>query len=297
MKIAGEKLGWTVHLDENEGRGLTGKKLDLVICLHPYNEFSKKGCSNYLLVFHPFTYLDDKRRFKPIYEEYDGYLLTINDRKTLRKGLKEKNKRFNYIRFYPTVYNVPYKKLELNDLVVMIPVWGNRLIDSKFETLYKLLSDAGCAKFYGISQNKNIDPQYYMGSIPFDGTSVIDVLQRHGIALVFHSDIHNKELIPSSRVFEAAAASAVIISDENMFVKYHFGDSVFYIDTSASGESIFNQIQGHLNTISQDPKKALKMAKKAHQIFIKKFTMERQLMDLKDMDKKLKTRTKKGRGL
>jgi len=283
IKIAAERLGWTVFLDEEGGQQLKLLKLDWLISMLPDNNvFSVLGL-NYLMVFHPFYFLNEERRFKPFYEKYDGYLLTINDRETLREGLKLKNKEFHYVRFYPTVYDVPYKKLKLNNLVVMIPVWGNRISDPRFGTLYKLLSQSGFAKFYGLSPNENIDIKDYMGAIPFDGTSVIDILQQQGIVLVFHSDIHNIESIPSSRIFEAAAASTVIICDENPFVKKHFGDSVFYIDTSASGESIFNQIKKHLHTIFQNPNGALKMAKKAHEVFIKKFTMEKQLLHLQAM--------------
>lgn len=286
IKIAGERLGWNVFLDEESGNQLNYQNLDWVICMLPDNSISDLPCPNYLMVFHPFYYLDESRALRSVYERYDGYLLTINDRQTLQEGLNKKNKKFHHVKFYPTIYSVPYKKLILHDLVVMIPVWGNRLCDPKFGTLYKLLSLSGFAKFYGIHYNPNTDRQNYMGSIPFDGKSVIDILQKHGIVLVFHSEIHNNEGIPSGRIFEAAAASAVIISDDNAFVKKYFGDSVFYIDTSvSSGEDIFQQIEDHLFKIFQNPNKALKMARRAHQIFIDNFTMEKQLINLEAMHK------------
>ena len=293
IKIAGERLGWKVFLDEEEGIRLNYKQLDWVICMLHNNNISNTPCPNYLMVFHPFTFLNEKRRFKSFFHKYDGYLLTINDRETLEKGLKKKNKKFHHISFYPTIYNISYKKLPLNDLVVMIAVWGNRLNDPRFGTLYQLLSQSGFAKFYGRASHPNVDPQKYMGSIPFDGTSVIDVLQKHGIVLVLHSEVHNREAIPSGRIFEAAAASTVIISDENPFVKKHFGDSVFYIDSSGSGESMFQQIQAHINTIFKNPEKAFEMAEKAHQIFVDNFTLERQLLNLKSMHKKVLEHRKK----
>lgn len=292
IKIAGKKLGWKVYLDEKAGVELQQRKLDWVICMLPNHQLFQPSCPNYLMVFHPFNYLDSERKFNAHSSKYDGYLLTINDRKTLKAGLKEKNKEFHHVRFYPTIYSIPYKKLPLNNLVVMIPVWGNRLADPKFGELYQLLNQSGFAKFYGINKHKYVDPQNYMGSIPFDGVSVITALQQHGIVLVFHSDIHNQESIPSARIFEAAAASTVIISDENPFVKKHFGDSVFYIDTTQSGENIFKQIQGHISTITNNPKKALKMARKAHKIFEKEFTMEQQLLDLLDMHKEVVSKRK-----
>lgn len=299
IKITGEKLGWKVYLDEKEGADLQNRKLDWVICMLPNHNLFHPSCPNYLMVFHPFNYLDSQRKFNAQSSNYDGYLLTINDRKTLKAGLKKKNKEFHCVRFYPTIYSIPYKKLSLNNLVVMIPVWGNRLADPKFEQLYQLLNQSGFAKFYGVNKHKCVDPQNYMGSIPFDGVSVITALQQHGIVLVIHSDVHNREAIPSARIFEAAAASAVIISDTNPFVIKHFGDSVFYIDTTRSGKNIFKQIQRHMSTIKNDPQKALKMAKKAHDIFEKNFTMEKQLLNLLKMHKgvvlKGKYKSKRGR--
>lgn len=287
IKIAAERLGWKVYLDENFGQKVAKRKLDLVICLLPENQFFNPFCPNYLMVFHPFNYLDEQRRFKPFYEKYDGYLLTINDRESLQNSLELKNKEFHHIPFYPTLYSIPFEELSYNNLMVMIPVWGNRLNDPKFKKLYKFLDDSGFAKFYGLLQNKDLVPQSYMGAIPFDGISVINILQQHGIVLVFHSEIHNAECIPSSRIFEAAAASTVIISDENPFVKKHFGDSVFYIDTSKSAKSIFYQIQKHMQTILEDPERAREMAKNAHQIFIDNFTMENQLLQLEELHQKV----------
>jgi hypothetical protein len=260
----------------------------------PRNNFTTNSCPNYLTIFHPFNYLNPKRKLNHFYEKYDGYLLTIRDRESLIESFRNRDKKFYGISFYPTVQNCSYKELELHNLMVMIPVWGNRLSDPKFQTLYSLLSQSGFAKFYGVSCNKNIHPEDYMGQIPFDGSSVIDILQQHGIVLVLHSDFHNNEGIPSARIFEAAAASAVIISDENSFVKQYFGDSVFYIDTSESGESMFLQIQEHLHAILDNQSKALEMAKKAHEIFIKDFTMEQQLQELEKMHQKILRRKKWG---
>lgn len=298
VKIAAERLGWKVTLDEDEGINTRHDKLDFSICFFPNCKVFNKRYPNYLMIFAPTWYLNEERKLHRFYEKYNGYLLTINDINIASNTHKRRNKQFYQIPFYPTVYSIPYKESVLEDLVVMLPMWGNRVNDPKFITLYKLLNKAGFAKFYGIRIDQNatihslIDTENYMGVIPFDGKSVIDILQKHGITLVFHSDMHNKESIPSSRIFEAAAASTIIISDENAFVKKHFSNSVFYIDTSLSGESIFNQIQDHLFSIFQNPENALEMAKNAHQIFITNFTMENQLLQLQAMHNKVISKKK-----
>lgn len=284
IKIAAEKLGWTAILDEQEGRDIyKKKKFDWVICLMPYNRYENRYCPTYVTMFHPFNYLEAGRTLNPFYDKYDGYLVTVQNTIDMENAFLAQNKKLKMLRFYPSIYELPYKKLTLNNLVTMIPVWSNRLTDEKFKHLYYLLSLDGLTSFYGIHPRPEIIAQGYAGSLPFDGRSVPKALQKHGIVLVLHSDIHNAEGIPTGRIFEAASASTVIISDENTFVREHFGDSVFYIDTSLSSVDIYEQIQCHLNTIFSDPEKALEMAKKAHDIFVEKFEMSKLLQQIHEL--------------
>jgi hypothetical protein len=288
IKAAAESLGWTVFLDEDQGSFIQEMKdLDFVICLLPENTFTNPYCPNYLTIFHPFNFLTEKRHLLPFYEKYAGYLLTVHDGQSIEEGLKLKNKPFHYTSFYPTVHHVPYKEVVLKNLVTMIPVWSNRLNDKKFRSFYKLLSRDGLVSFYGINKNDTMIKRGYVGPIAFDGCSVIDVLQKHGVVLVLHSDIHNQEGLPTSRIFEASAASAVIISDENPFVRTHFGDCVFYIDTSLTASDIDRQVRKHMKFIKSNPKKALEMAKEAHQVFEDLFEMSSQLLKLEVMHKKV----------
>ena len=95
---------------------------------------------------------------------------------------------------------------------------------------------------------------------------------------MLHSESHHKYKIPSGRIFEAVAASAVVITDRNPFVMEHFGDSLLYIDQTLSGDEMFNQIDAHVMWIQNHPEEALEMAKRAHQIFEEKFLLEQQLL-------------------
>lgn len=185
--------------------------------------------------------------------------------------------------FYPTMQKVEYKRLELKNIATMTPIWGDRLNSEKYKTLYKLLSTSGRVKFYGLHRDKSVISEGYMGKLPFDGISVIQALQKHGIVLIIHSEKHFQFAIPSSRIFEAAAASAVVICDENPFVKKHFNDSVYYVDTSKTGEEIYAQIIQHIDHIALHPEAALSKAEQAHQIFIDKFLMTEQLLQLESL--------------
>ena len=294
IKKAAKSLGWDAFLDEYNGRYLKKiENLDFVICLIPNNKFLHPDCPNYTTIFHPFNYLEPNGNLRSFYNRYDGYLMTIVPSKQLQNSIGNKKL---ICPFFPTIQDIPYKKVPLNNLMTMIAVWSNRFSDEKFQNLYGLLSQSGFTKFYGLNHHESLISSGYMGKIPFDGQSVIDILQQNGIILILHSDVHNREKIPSSRIFEAAAASAVIISDENEFIKNHFGDSVFYIDTSRSSIEIFNQIKSYMDLIIQKPEEAWEKARKAHEIFEEKFRMTDQLLKLESLNrkaKKAKTRQKK----
>ena len=117
-------------------------------------------------------------------------------------------------------------------------------------------------------------------ALPFDGSSVLQALNGHAAALCLHSQEHRKVGTPSARVFEAAAAGAVIISDENDFVCKTFGDAALYVDTNATPDRIAKQVAGHLSWIEDNPAEAEKLRSKAHRIFNERFTFEALLSNL-----------------
>lgn len=288
VKIAAENLGWNVILDERRGRFLKRKRgLDWVLCITPQQRRYSKYSNNYVALLHPFAYQEPEIKCRPFYERYNGYLLTITPEEDFKTFLQLKNKQFFSVPFYPSLQYVEYRQVPLNSVMTMISVWGNRLEDEKFKRLYSLLSQSGFTKFYGVNDNSAVAKEHYLGKLPFDGISVVHALQKHGISLIFHSDMHNQEEIPSSRIFEAAAASAVIIADTNAFVKKNFGGNVFYVDTSRSAEEIFQQIKNHVHAIHSNPEKALAMAKRAHEIFVDRFLMETQLLNIMSMHKEI----------
>ena len=284
IKKAAEDLGWTVFLDEYRGRLVKRvDHLDWILYIIPEVEPLRTDCGNYMTVLHPFGFFDEEGYLLPFYEKYDAYLLTIKP-----EIFKSKSKHLCTLPFYPTLQPIDYKRLKFKELATMLPVWSNRAKSDKFKSLYKSLSQSGFAKFYGVNHNPDLIREGYIREIPFDGVSIIKVYQQHGIVLVLHSALHNRFQIPSARIFEAAAASAVIISDQNAFVKEMFGDTVFYIDTTQSSETIYRQIEEHMAQIQRDPEGAWKMAEQAHRIFATQFLMTDQLLQIDSMHKKLK---------
>jgi hypothetical protein len=117
-------------------------------------------------------------------------------------------------------------------------------------------------------------------ALPFDGWSVLQALSGHAAALCLHADEHRKLGTPSARVFEAAAAGAVIISDDNSFVRNTFADSALYVDTDAAPERLADQVADHMAWIEKNPDEAAELRRRAHRIFSERFTFEALLAKL-----------------
>lgn len=137
------------------------------------------------------------------------------------------------------------------------------------------LHQAGALNVYGPSAGWSDYAGCYRGSVPYDGASVIRVLSKHGVALCLHKEEHLAADTPSMRLFEAAAASCVIIVDDIPFARRLLKDAVFYVDTGASGEEVVEVILDHLRWIRANPKGAVEMAQASHAILSREFGLER----------------------
>ncbi len=120
----------------------------------------------------------------------------------------------------------------------------------------------------------------YQGQIPFDGVSILDAIRQAGVALCLHKQEHRNSNLPSMRLFEAAAAGAVIIADDLPIVRETFGDALFYVDPSLSPRDMARQIEEHFHHITAHPKHAQDMARQAHAVFHDQLCLERQLTRL-----------------
>ena len=150
----------------------------------------------------------------------------------------------------------------------------------RHEGLFHQLDRLDNVEFYGPSNNWK-GYRSYKGSIPFDGFSLVEEAHRCGVVLALSSDFHYRAGAASSRVYEGCAAGAVIISDANRFIKRHFGDSILYVDFDKDHpDRMFRQIKEHLDWIRNNREDARKLAQRAQEIFLEKFTLEKQLTDI-----------------
>lgn len=150
--------------------------------------------------------------------------------------------------------------------------------------LLQLLDQEQQLEVYGPPSKWDWLPNSYKGFLPLNGKSIGEAIRKAGIALILNGSFNIKVGKPTSRVFEAASSCVSIISDRHPFIVEEFGDSVLYIDHKATGRTMFKQIQTHLDWICECPAEAQQLARKAHSIFLQKYTLEQQLKNLKDFN-------------
>jgi hypothetical protein len=204
------------------------------------------------------------------------YLLFTSDRPDFCKYYVPTPQQTALLDFYPTALATPFKTLAYKKMFYCGAMWDReRRGSDTFKALYRELDERDVVQFYGPVK---VWASYrnYGGLIPLEGDHFEREIQLCGIGLCLHSDLHLKSNVPTARVFELAAASALVICDELPFVKKHFGDSVLYLKTGSTEEMLL-QLQAHMDWIKANPKLAQEKARRAHKIFMERFTMEQGL--------------------
>ncbi len=249
-----------------------------------------KGAPNYRVLdvdYSSYISTDAKGTAKfsnPEMYDFDGFLTAFTELEKAQAIYEANGKQFYGMNWYPTSYKNNYKPSAPTRLFYIGGEYGIRHA-KKYESVIKMLDkqeylDVAAAKFAWKHELHHLRPQ-----IPFDGFSLIDEFNKTGVALILHDEAHLHGAVPTGRIFEAAAGNSVIISDENGFVKQHFGDNVFYVDVTQDAETMFRQIDQHMQWILKHPVQAKQMANKCHDIFLKKFTLEAQLQKLIQLHK------------
>lgn len=250
IKSACENLGWNAKILTPDSFSTSFQKFDWVLTLVPTTKCLGKDFPNYLVLFDPENhYFEEKVCLKSGFCDYFGYIATFKNHTSIRSAEQLKPVRIYPNPWYPTAQYRPFQEVSPNYLFFFIGQWGNRLKDIEYKVLQKELANQYYTNFFGNPGHGVLYERVYKGEIPYTSESIQDRIFDCGVCLVLHSDIHIKHEIPSGRIFEAAAAASVIISDMNPFVKKHFGDSVLYIDHTKSGELMFAEIDAHMRWI------------------------------------------------
>ncbi|MHC1724269.1 MAG: glycosyltransferase [Aminipila sp.] len=158
----------------------------------------------------------------------------------------------------------------------------------RHEGLFKLLDNTKKIEFYGperVDAWGGLKPwdgyRCYKGMIPFDGFSIIERINECGVCLVLSSDTHRRAGSATNRLYEACAAGAVIISDDNEFVQEHFSDAALFIDFNKNNPTdTFRQIMEKYDWILTHPDEALTLAKRAQEIYLNDYSLDKQLKQI-----------------
>lgn len=164
--------------------------------------------------------------------------------------------------------------------------WDGR----RYPMLLRQLSEAGVLALHGTQERWSHLLESYQGPLPFDGQSVIRAAHHWGMGLCLHLPHHRTDGVPNMRVFELAAAGAVIITDHHPFIRKWFGDTVLYIDLSEGEEEAATQILERISWVRAHPDQARSMAAAAQEIFNRHLCLEALLSPLPDLLDQLKRR-------
>lgn len=284
LEKASINLGWKCEItsqNSDPSAAIQQFKPDFAISLRDESIYSY-GVLNYLAITirSPYQFNTTTREKNSKFFDFDGYLLATPSLDTLKHGMEAKGKLFHAISWYPSCFATEFVPLNRNNLFY----WGfwldTRLDKVEYLKLFSLLDNEGYLNAYGLPFTWNFIPHSFKGHPTSDGECTLHAMQEAGIALVLHSKQHFESGAPSSRVFEAVAAGAVMICDRHPFIVQEFGDSVLYLDDVLNGKDLFHQIDAHVKWIFSHRNEADLLAKKAHSIFMNKFTLEKQLVNL-----------------
>jgi hypothetical protein len=260
---------------------------DFFICYDPmFYSPRSSNIPHYLVLSRP-LYLEKKTfegcfyggKLRKRLLDFDGILCVPQNQNRLDAFLKFYDKKIPSMVWVHTSMKTTYKPLQNKKLFYSLSKWDNLRSSESYKKSFRKLDASKLIEFWG-PINCGVY-KCYKGVLPYDGNSLIEAIRNCGIALVLHSQEHLEAGVITGRIFEAAAAGSVIISDRHEFIEKEFGDAVLYLDIDKehklSGEEMFEQIYGHLTWILDHPKEAEEKARKAHEIFDAKFTLETQL--------------------
>ena len=307
LQIAADKLKLGLNIINDQGYllnddfKLTNKKiseddLDIVIATH-YLDQKLLDAFYYYTLWAPPGYLIQKYNYSEItsnFLNYDDYLIESDQFafSHLQSILLNSNYQLNNYSALPP--SVP-SQLSLEPIKNPKYIhycgtnWDLNIHSkgSRHQGLFKMLDEASFMKFFGPEKHSQTGTQLwqgfnsYKGYIPFDGRSMLEEINKCGIALCFSSKEHRQSGLVSCRLYEACAAGAVIISDDNPFIQKHFKEAALFVDYDENDlDSAYKQIIEKYNWIQHNPTQAREMALKAQQIFQNKFCLTKLLKNI-----------------
>lgn len=168
---------------------------------------------------------------------------------------------------------------------------GNHWDGSRHGAIFRSLNERVPLRIYGPPNSWTHIGNHYAGPLAFDGRSVLDAIRSAGIALCLHKAAHRKYNCPSMRLFEAAAAGALIISDDFDFPRHWFRNSILYVDPDLPAPLVTEQIVGHVEWARANPGAAGRLAARSTDIFRRFLSLDRMLEKLPEFVDRVRERS------
>jgi len=317
IKIAAKNIGVNcvvfdnngIVLDENQlstNTEVNAKELDFILSLH-YESPKFLDSFYYGVLWNPPLYILKATHLGAVdnYSMYDAFIGYDSDPiLTHAKAMLDPYKTDIYrdLDFTGSPANIMYEPDFSDPKMFYCGInWEKCLKQPGRHTeILRQLEETGDLKIFGPDKFLNVRPwedftKSYSGEIPFDGISLIKEVHDCGVVLFLSSDEHKKYDVVTNRIYEAAAAGAIVISDNKKFVLKYFGDSVLTIDYEQGSDQkeVAQQILTHFEWIKNNKEKAVQKAKKMQKIFQEKFCMEKQLQNLFEKHNKIKEQAEK----
>lgn len=304
LQIVGERLGIEVRAVSNRPRyyqrwvvrkpheyALAIFKPDFVLTIEDWIP-RLDNIPNYMaLTLGTERYLANDTLLNAEHERFDALLPSFQDIPQLTRAFESTGKKFHGFAWYPTSHATDYPAAQPNKLFYAGGfLWDNTRNSEKYRQVFSMLDKTGYFAVCGPKRKwAKTTPNSAVGFIPVDGVKLLDTHHKYGVSLLLHHKLHLDGGAPTGRIFEAAAANTVIISDRHPFIMQHFGDNVLYIDIDEDAEGMFNQIDQHMQWIFDNPEQARQLADNCHKVFLQKFTLEQQVQRLLQMHDSLHT--------
>lgn len=305
FKYSAERMGWEVEIYFNQTLGHENEILAFdpdFILFSPYANNSELDMriyahrsKKYILALSPIElmvggllkkynpYISAERSFTNLLSFAHGVLTASKEVSFYQSIFDKAKKPFNGLQVLPLAPSLNNEPSEPKSLMWMSGGWDKFRSSKTYKEFIKMLGNTVPLKVYGHYYAASfLQPGIYDGYIP-SSLDVFDTIRDNGIYLLTHSQQHIKAATPTLRIFEAVAANAIVISDKHPFVIENFGDSILYFDQNADSTTMYKQVKSHIDWINKNPEEAKLKAAKAHQIFLDKFTLDKDLVRIAKM--------------
>lgn len=241
----------------------------------------------------PNDMLFEKGDFKKKYEhlaKYDAYIdlhsVSNGSNPKLLEALKKRDIADKPILpMYLSHHYVPYTPAKRDQMLLVGSLWGCNRGSVRMQDALVGLANDKLLVAYGLDGLEFLGDAYKGMAEEYNkkdtrANNLFNLQKDFGIALVIHSLEHMVAKIPTSRIAESIAAGAIVISDNNGFIREIFGDSVLYFDSLTQGDEIYSQLKAHIDWIKQNPEAVEVKTKAAYEILMRDFALENQLQKI-----------------